>query len=78
MKYIIVSHNDTEVPIIFPDNVPHTAFRGFDPISAGRCHIYIGHKGMTYTAFGESTGLRISSRNEDSAIIKKAFEFEGV
>jgi hypothetical protein len=78
MKYVIVNHNDMEVPIIFPDNVPHKAFQHFHPISAGFCRITDSATGIRYDVFGKSDGLHLSGRPEDHSIIRQAFEFEGV
>lgn len=76
MKYVIISNNDMEMPVIFPDSIPHKAFQHFHPISAGFCRISNSATGIGYDAFGKSVGLHLCSRPEDASILKQAFEFE--
>ena len=73
-----------EVPIIFPDFIPHDYF-GVDEnvISAGYCEVtwdYLDNDGerpcIKYKAFGKSTSLKLKSRPEDAKIIQHAFEFK--
>ena len=75
MKYVIIEKNFAEVPIIFPDMIPHDFFSNLKPISAGKMRV---GKNNEYFAWGASHSLQLKSRPEDAEIIKHAFEFEGV
>jgi hypothetical protein len=86
MKYVIIKELGVEVPIMFPDIVPHNTFVDKEPISAGKFKIEIdttnsteskNKDSLTYFTYGESTSLKLKSRPEDASIIQHAFEFEG-
>lgn len=73
-KYIILQVGGMELPIVFTDLMAHAdvarplcAHRG-EVIGAGFC--YINDSG-TYTCYGESIGLKVASRPEDSDILNR-------
>ena len=85
MKYVIIKELGVEVPIMFPDIVPHNTFVDKEPISAGKFGIEIDTEHTTetknkdqiiYETYGESTSLKLKPRPEDASIIQHAFEFE--
>ena len=77
MKYVILKELGIEVPIMFPDMVPHNTQADKEPISAGKFRISIDvNDKRIYHVWGESTGLKLQSRPEDADIIRHAFEFE--
>jgi hypothetical protein len=74
MKYIIavmyLAGMEIEVPILFPNMVPHDKFKDLDIAAAGFCQIYVAENGeVTYIAFGKSIGLGKESRPWDTDII---------
>jgi hypothetical protein len=69
MKYIILEECDMEVAIIFDELLKHKQ------IAAGRKVISAGFVQLTNigpAAYGESDGLGIKSRPQDSDIIKES------
>lgn len=73
-KYIILELGGMVLPIVFTDLLAHAdvarplcAQRG-EVIGAGFC--YINECG-TYTCYGESVGLKVKSRPEDSDILNR-------
>lgn len=79
MKYVIVKELGVEIPIMFPDMVPHNAFADKEPISGGKFRAEIEPEYLdeiVIMTYGESTSLKLKPRPEDADIIKHAFEFE--
>lgn len=77
MKYIMIKNKHHELPIVFPDAITHLklakklcidVYQGV--ISAG--FITIQKNGEAY-CYGQSTTLRIGSREIDSEIVNKWF-----
>ena len=69
MKYIIFDDGLNENPVIFPTHIPHTKVALLplgEPISAGFLD-------ENLTAGGESVGLKLKSRPEDTEIIRRLF-----
>lgn len=81
MKYIIYNDGKIVVPIIFPEILDHSQFKGLQPVSAGFVNLYgddrplegacCGENAIRVWAGGESTGLGLKSREEDKAIIER-------
>jgi hypothetical protein len=80
MKYVIVDVEGLELPIIFPDIINHSQFKGWCPVSAGEVQLY-GAQGplestcccenaIDVSAFGGSTSLNLKSRPQDAEIIR--------
>jgi hypothetical protein len=77
MKYVIVEKMGIEVPLMFPDCVPHETFADMKPVSAAKFFVSVDSKdNKVYTTYGESTSLKLKPRPEDADIIQHAFEFE--
>lgn len=72
MKYIIIEYMSMEVPVFFPDIVPHGIFAYLNPISAGFTEATVNG------AHGSSVGLKLKSRPQDAEIIKQIKIFEEV
>ena len=58
-------------PILFPESIPHDAFRAFQPVSAG--FVSINQKGDIST-YGKSVSLNLEPKEYDSILIECAFE----
>jgi hypothetical protein len=77
MKYIIFKRGAFELPVLFPQLIEHSSVhiapdRGgnpAEPIAAGFCD-ETGH------CMGKSVSLKLESRQQDSAIVKLAMEFD--
>ncbi len=67
-KYVMTDRG----PILFPQSIPHDAFRTFKPISAGFVDIDI--ENGKYAAYGKSHSLDLVSKKIDSVLIESAFE----
>jgi hypothetical protein len=81
MKYVIVDVGGLELPIIFPDIINHSQFKGWCPVSAGEVQLY-GANGqlegacccenaIDVSVFGKSVTLELKSRPEDKEIIER-------
>jgi hypothetical protein len=79
MKYVIIDHDELELPIIFDDIIKHDTFKHLRPISAGEVRIY-GADGplpnacccenaIRVSVSGRSVTLGLPSRPEDALII---------
>lgn len=66
-KYIRLKRFD-EI-IIFPKIIEHSEFKNFGIISAGFCYV----EKDQVLCFGESTSLKLKSKEEDSDIATKQF-----
>lgn len=80
LKYIIYRHINEDVPVIFPSNIVHehlmvhSTLEGRSwPVSAGFCHVE-GDEG--FRCYGESTSLKLKSREEDAAILNESFRYD--
>ena len=80
-KYVIINYDGFEVPIIFSSLIQHDCFRNLQPISAGFVTLTGADKpdenacicanALDVYAYGESVSLKLKSREQDTAIIKK-------
>lgn len=71
-KYIIVSHMDEELPVVFEEALTHSQVAGnMRVISGGFVEVYETGKIVT---FGESVTLLVKSREEDSSILEPLFK----
>lgn len=68
-KYVRLSQYN-EI-IIFPEVIQHSRFKNMNPISAGFCHINTDTQEIK--CYGESIGLNLKSKKEDSDIATKQF-----
>jgi putative ubiquitin-RnfH superfamily antitoxin RatB of RatAB toxin-antitoxin module len=74
MKYIIVNDCGFEAAIIFDITMNHSDISvGHKVVSAGMLNVYLDYKTkqMKVGCYGQSTTLKMKSRNEDSALIQK-------
>lgn len=70
MKYIIVEAGISDVPYIFPEHIDHTLMANLvygTVLSAG----FINFSVDGLQCYGESIGLKIKSRPEDTIIINR-------
>ena len=80
MKYVIMDHEGLELPIIFPDIIDHSQFKGWSPISAGEIRLYGAQEpredtcccenAIDVSADGGSVTLNLKSRPQDAEIIR--------
>lgn len=71
-KYIIIDNDLAEIAIIFPSLIQHHCVSiGFDNVVAAG---YVNT--TTWECWGESASLGITSRPEDSEILKRQFHDE--
>ncbi len=77
MKYAIVKVNSCEMSIMFPDPILHRTFEYLNPISAGKCKLFVKEGKIECQVWGESISLKLKSRPEDKDIILHGLEFEG-
>lgn len=69
-KYIIFNVGGLELPVLFPEAIPHLAFKSMgDPVSAGFCSIEEVPNGRSFVCSGESLGLKLKSRPGDAALM---------
>ncbi len=75
MKYIVVLSDGFEGPIMFPDYFTHKEVAGNRKVvSAGFCDFTADQDGtIKGCAFGESTSLKLKSREEDSRLLTRLF-----
>jgi len=74
MKYVVVKTEfDDLVPIIFPETIPHRTIPkesyNHTAVSAGFCALKQGK----WVAYGESIGLKLKSRPEDTDLLNRHF-----
>ena len=71
-KYVIVKVEDKQIPILFPDLIPHRKMAyGGKPVSAGFFGVKVADNKLSVWVYGDSETLHLSSRPEDSDIIEK-------
>lgn len=66
-KYVMTRNG----PIVFPLSIEHSAFRNFNPTSAG--FVLIDEKGNVST-YGKSQSLNLEAKEFDNILIECAFE----
>lgn len=72
-----------EVPVVFPESIPHNTFREMNPVAAGFVNFYgsetpiddaiCAENGIKVWAGGVGTSLGLGSRPCDTELIKKEF-----
>jgi hypothetical protein len=66
-KYIIIKHDEVEVPVVFASFLTHEFVAGKSEVkSAGFCELDDGGK---WNATGESVSLKLKARPQDAAIL---------
>jgi hypothetical protein len=74
MKYIIISTDHDEKPVLFDSTLPHKAIAdgiGARVVSAGRVKVFEFKGKVAVSAIGESKSLGLKARTEDSHLIQK-------
>ena len=64
MKYIILNEMEIEVAVLFDELLTH------DQVAGGRAAVSAGFCNAEGTAWGQSVGLRLKARPQDTAIIQ--------
>lgn len=71
-KYVVVEYDTEEVAILLPFYVSHDSiFPREKVVSAGFYKVSYTEEGINVEAFGKSTSLNKTSREEDSFLIKQ-------
>lgn len=78
IKYVIVNKLGTEVAILGCDFQGHSELQGdAAAVAAGKCSISVRNGGLFINAWGESTSLKLKSREEDAQVILDTINFRG-
>lgn len=71
MKYVMIRRGLYRMPVVFPDQVEHSAFQELRPVSAGFCHQPPGSREVYAT--GKSASLKLAPMPGDSEILTELF-----